>query len=124
MATKYRYKLGESDIETMVLSEVPQGVNYETIDFEIEVFNKLVPLEVAFWRIIIILKLENLEQPIKEAIPNLPEPTKMMVSYIWDNNVNITVERQSKTVSFFQSVLQLTDEEVDEIFIKAFNIKI
>jgi hypothetical protein len=34
---KYRYTLGNQSIETLNLNDIPQGLFYETIDFEIEV---------------------------------------------------------------------------------------
>ena len=34
---KYRYTIGNQMIETLNLNDVPQGLFYETIDFEIEV---------------------------------------------------------------------------------------
>lgn len=34
---KYRYTLGNTSIETLNLNDIPQGILYETIDFEIEV---------------------------------------------------------------------------------------
>jgi hypothetical protein len=34
---KYRYTLGNQTIETLNLNDIPQGILYETIEFEIEV---------------------------------------------------------------------------------------
>jgi hypothetical protein len=34
---KYRYTIENQSIETLNLSDIPQGLLYETIDFEIEV---------------------------------------------------------------------------------------
>ena len=36
MITKYRYISGSQTIETLDVNTIPQGVSYETIDFEIE----------------------------------------------------------------------------------------
>ena len=33
---KYRYTIGNQTIETLNLSDVPEGLSFETIDFEIE----------------------------------------------------------------------------------------
>lgn len=83
-----------------------------------------VPFEVYFWRVRMVLKFMDLEEPIANAIPDLEEPIKTMVNYIWQNNINILVERHSQTLLFLQSVLQLTDQQVDEIFIEANGIQI
>ena len=34
---KYRYTIGNQTIETLNLSDIPDGLSYETIEFEIEV---------------------------------------------------------------------------------------
>ena len=34
---KYRYTIGQMSIETLTLSDIPDGVDYETITFEQEV---------------------------------------------------------------------------------------
>ncbi len=34
---KYRYTLGNQSIETLNLNDIPDGLSYETIEFEIEV---------------------------------------------------------------------------------------
>jgi hypothetical protein len=34
---KYKYTLGNQSIETLNLSDIPEGLSYETIEFEIEV---------------------------------------------------------------------------------------
>ena len=76
-----------------------------------------VPYEVQLWRIRTILKLTQLETQIEDALNNLPEPSKTAGLYIW--NYGTTVERSSQTVLLLQSVLQLTDEQVDDLFIQA-----
>ena len=85
---------------------------------DLEDFRKSqVPYEVQLWRIRTILKLTQLETQIEAALNNLPEPSKTAGLYIW--NYGTTVERASQTVLLLQSVLQLTDEQVDDLFIQA-----
>ena len=76
-----------------------------------------VPQEVQLWRIRTVLKLSQLETQIEDALNNLPEPSKTAGLYIW--KFGTTVERSSQTVLLLQSVLQLTDEQVDDLFIQA-----
>jgi hypothetical protein len=33
---KYRYTIGPMSVETLALTEIPEGIDYETITFEIE----------------------------------------------------------------------------------------
>ena len=33
---KYRYTIGQMSVETLTLTDIPEGVDYETISFEIE----------------------------------------------------------------------------------------
>lgn len=76
-----------------------------------------VPYEVQLWRIRTVLKLMQLETQIESAIDAMPEPSKTAATYIW--KFGTTVERSSQTVLLLQSVLQLTDEQVDDLFIQA-----
>lgn len=77
----------------------------------------IAPQEVQLWRIRTILKLSQLETQIEDTLNNLPEPSKTAGLYIW--KFGTTVERSSQTVLLLQSVLQLTDEQVDNLFIQA-----
>lgn len=81
-----------------------------------------VPQEVQLWRIRTVLKLMSLETTIETALNGLEEPTKTGALYIW--NFGTTIERHSQTVLMLQSVLQMTDEQVDEMFITANNIQL
>jgi len=91
-----------------------EGATQQEID---EANRAKVPNEVQLWRVRTVLKLSNLETTIENAFNSLPEPTKTGALYIW--NYGTTVERFSDTVLFLQSVLQMTNEQVDEIFIQA-----
>lgn len=73
--------------------------------------------EVALWRIKSILKLMGLESNVTAAIDGLPEPDKTVAATAWEYASNI--ERYGKTVLFVQAVLQLTDEQVEQIFEQA-----
>lgn len=76
-----------------------------------------VPYEVQLWRIRTILKLLQLETQIEQALETLPEPSKTAANYIW--NYGTTVERSSQTVLLLQSVLQMTNEQVDDLFVQS-----
>ena len=91
--------------------ELPEYVQY------INMQPTVVPDEIQLWRIRTVLKLLLLESQIETAIETLPEPSKTGAKYIW--NYGTTVERSSQTVLLLQSVLQLTDEQVDDLFIQA-----
>jgi hypothetical protein len=81
-----------------------------------------VPQEVQLWRIRTILKSMRYEDSIETVLNNLEEPTKTAALCIW--NYGSTVERNSQTVAMLKTALQLTDEQVDEMFIEANNIKL
>ena len=82
----------------------------------------LVPQEVQLWRIRTILKSMRYEDSIETVLNNLEEPTKTAALCIW--NYGSTVERNSQTVAMLKTALQLTDEQVDDMFIEANNIKL
>lgn len=82
----------------------------------------IVAQEVQLWRVRTILRLMDLETTIATALDNLQEPTKTAAKTIWE--FGTTIERQSQTVLFLQSVLQMTNDQVDNIFIQAEAISI
>lgn len=82
----------------------------------------VVPMSVLTWRIRAILAIRGLEQAVNNALDQLPEPNRTIAKRAWDYGSN--TERTSQTVVFIQGVLNLTDEEVDEIFIEADKIEI
>ena len=90
---------------------------------EVEIYeatNLIVPQEVQLWRARTVLKLLGMEQVIEVALNSLDEPLKTGALYIWQ--FGTTVERNSQTVLLLQTVLGLTDAQVDDIFIQAENI--
>jgi hypothetical protein len=97
------------DTRTFYDGATPQEIN--------QAFKDKTPAEVQLWRIRTILKLMNLETTIESALDELEEPNKTAAKNVW--NYGTTVERNSQTVLFIQSVTQMTDEQVDEIFQQA-----
>ncbi len=116
--------------ELLQVEMVKPFFNFETREFyegatqeEIEqAFKDKTPTEVQLWRVRTILKLMNLETTIESALEQLQEPTKTAAKNVW--NYGTTVERYSQTVLFIQSVTQMTDDQVDEIFQQAEAIQI
>jgi hypothetical protein len=82
-----------------------------------QAFRDKTPAEVQLWRLRTILNLMNLIATIESALDQLPEPNKTAAKNVW--NYGTTVERNSQTVLFIQSVTQMTDDQVDEIFQQA-----
>ena len=119
---KYRYTIGNQSIETIDLSSIPKGIRYETINEVVESNFIEVPQEVQLWRIRTILKSMKFEDSIETVLNNLEEPTKTAALCIW--NYGTSVERNSQTVALLQTALELTNEQVDEMFIEANNIKL
>jgi hypothetical protein len=87
-----------------------------------------VPVQVTRWQLRAQLAIQDLEQNVTDAINALPSGTqaeqefKIKAQYAWDYSNNI--ERTSPTVSMIQVVLGLTDSEVDDIFVNAYQIDI
>jgi hypothetical protein len=90
---------------------------------ELDDYNKVeCPPEVALWKIRVILKIMQLEEVVASALENLEEPTKTAALYIW--SYGTAIDRDSQTIAFLQTVLQLTNEQVDQIFIQANALKL
>ena len=87
-----------------------------------------VPVIVSRWQLRAQLAIQELEQDVTDAINALPSATqaeqefKIKAQYAWDYSNNI--ERYSPTVAMIQVVLSLTDTQVDDIFINAYQIDI
>ena len=58
---KYRYTIGNQTIETLNLSDVPEGLSFETIDFEIEVEQEVTPPTLTVNEVIIDLVTRQVE---------------------------------------------------------------
>jgi hypothetical protein len=104
------------DFETR---EFYEGATQEEID---QAFRDKTPTESQLWRVRTILNLMNLVSTIENALDQLEEPTKTAAKNVW--NYGTTIERYSQTVLFIQSVTQMTDDQVDEIFQQAEAIQI
>lgn len=88
-----------------------------------EEINKIeCPLEVALWKVRVVLKMMQLEDDIADALNNLEEPTKTAALYIW--NYGTAIDRDSQTIAYLQSKLGLTSAQVDDIFIQANALKL
>jgi hypothetical protein len=111
--------------ELLQVDMIKPYFNFDTREFyegatpaEIEqAFKDATPTEVQLWRLRTILNLMNLIATIESALDQLEEPTKTAAKNVW--NYGTTVERYSQTVLFIQSVTQMTDDQVDEIFQQA-----
>lgn len=111
--------------ELLQVPMVKPYFNFETKEFyegatqeEIEqAFKDKTPIESQLWRVRTILNLMNLIPTIESALDQLEEPTKTAAKNVW--NYGTTIERYSQTVLFIQSVTQMTDDQVDEIFQQA-----
>ena len=99
--------------------EFYEGATPEEID---QAFRDKTPTESQLWRIRTILNLMNLVPTIESALDQLEEPTKTAAKNVW--NYGTTIERYSQTVLFIQSVTQMSEDQVDEIFQQAEAIQI
>jgi hypothetical protein len=99
--------------------EFYEGATQEEID---QAFRDKTPAESQLWRVRTILNLMNLIATIESALDQLPEPNQTAAKNVW--NYGTTIERYSQTVLFIQSVTEMTDDQVDEIFQQAEAIQI
>lgn len=103
-----------------------QGEVFETdylTDIDLAIQRKLiVPQEVKRWRVKRILERMNLIVNVENALNQLPEPTKGDAFAVWNEGTEF--ERSSSTIQFLQNILQMTDEQVDDIFIQAEEIQV
>ena len=58
---KYRYTIGNQTIETLNVNDIPEGLSFETIDFEIEVEQEVTPPSLTVNEVIIDLVTRQVE---------------------------------------------------------------
>ncbi|HRE77108.1 MAG TPA: hypothetical protein PLL09_04700 [Flavobacterium sp.] len=93
----------------------PRILNNVWVETYVEKFE--VPVEVPLWRVKIILHELDLYDAVIIAMNSLEEPIKTRVNFIWE--YGYTVDRNSQTVMFIGQVLNLTENQIDQIFINA-----
>jgi hypothetical protein len=98
-------------VEYLANDGVVTQVDYEITD------TSEVPAEVALWKIRFVLGQMELEDAVTTAISQLPEPQKSLATYIW--NYGNSIDRDSNTIQFVQSVLGLNEMQVNNIYIQA-----
>jgi len=80
------------------------------------------PSEVALWKLRFVLSQMQLADSITDAMNQLPEPQKTASNYIW--NYGNSIDTQSSTISFIQTALGLTDNQVNNIYIQANSLRL
>jgi len=114
---KYRYQLENSSIETLDINSIPQGLEYETIEYEIEEEKPIVPQVITRRQFKIALAvLGKNENDILNGISQLPEPTRTIATISYTEAG--TFERSNPELIFVGKMfLQMTDEQIDNVFI-------
>lgn len=82
---------------------------------------KIVPQAVPVWAVRAVLDIKGYGTQITSLLSNLPEPTKTIANRIFDYGNYF--DRDSQMLNLFAAQLNLTKEQVDDIFIEAYNLK-
>jgi hypothetical protein len=125
--TKYKLTNGQTSIDFPNLEAVAQfkSVNPEWADIEAVSYTEepepvapIVPDQVTLWQLRAVLEIMGLEATVTAVIKGMPEGVESTVAWrAWEYANNI--RRSSPTVIALKAILQLTDEQVDQIFIQA-----
>jgi hypothetical protein len=98
----------------------PEWANIEAVSYteEPEAVAPVVPDQVTLWQLRAVLAIMGLEGTVTGVIQDMIDgPEKKAAWRAWEYANNI--KRFSPTVSGIKAILQLTDEQVDQIFIQA-----
>jgi hypothetical protein len=98
----------------------PDWANIEAVSYteEPEALAPVVPEQVTLWQLRAVLEIMGLEATVTAVIKGMPEGVESTVAWrAWEYANNI--RRSSPTVIALKAILQLTDEQVDQIFIQA-----
>lgn len=117
MAIKYRYPTQSGFIETLSLGDIPEGLSYETIEFDdspvIEVPQEVTPRQM---RVALIVSGTSIAS-IETMIAALPEPDQSIVRTTWEYST--AFERENPILNSMAGGLGLTQTDVDNLFILA-----
>lgn len=107
------------DFTSMEAAQSYVDINGGTIETKEEIVNVYQPvdIEVAMWRLRVVMGLAGLTQSIESAIASLPEPNKTVAESAW--NYGNTIARTSAIVGAIQQMIGLTNEQTDNLFIQA-----
>lgn len=106
-----------SNIEELVHEET--GQPYYSYDVELHTWptDPVVPVEVYAWRLRRATQLAGIKSTIDNLIDQMQEPEKGTAYEAWHSGV--TIRRDSILLGQLVSVMELTSEQVDELFIQA-----
>ena len=99
--------------EEELLNGSSEMILFEETTIEVDIPDREVPL----WRVKGILKIMKLDAAIDDALEQLDEPIKTLAISSWSNGS--VINQNSQTVKFIQSVIGLTDEQVNDVFNQA-----
>jgi hypothetical protein len=124
---KYKLTKGNASIDFLSLEAVavfksvnPGWEDIEPVPYteEPEPVVPVVPEQVTLWQLRAVLEIMGLEATVTAVIKGMPEGVESKVAWrAWEYANNI--RRSSPTVIALKAILQLTDEQVDQIFIQA-----
>lgn len=124
---KYKLTYGATSIDFTTLEEIaafklanPIWANIEPVAYTEEPQPEpiQVPEQVTLWQIRTVLDVMGLESTVTAVIQGMPEGAEKKAAWkAWEYANNI--KRNSPTVEGFKAILQLTDEQLDQIFIQA-----
>jgi hypothetical protein len=125
--TKYKLVKDGASIDFLSMDAVavfrlanPEWANIEAVSYteEPEAVVPVVPEQVTLWQLRAVLAIMGLEDTVTAVIQAMPDgPEKKAAWRAWEYANNI--KRFSPTVSGIKAILQLTDAQVDQIFIQA-----
>lgn len=81
-----------------------------------------IPPVIQNWRAKAVLSLNGLLISVQEAIDALPEPQKTIVKTAWEGNADLS--RNGETVTAIAAACNLSDEQLDDLFIEAAKLRI
>ena len=101
-----------------ILGADPQAYLQAVIDgTELPVAPARIPREIELWQAKAILTLMGLLPAVEALLPTLEDPRRTVVMSAWDNNARLA--RHGLTVTALAPALQLTDAQLDAMFIAA-----
>lgn len=120
MKIEYNAQTGETTEREMTAEEIAQ---MEAMNAEMEAFQNQVPEKISKLQLKVQLVMMGYDlQLIEDAIKQLTEPHRTIAMLAWTDATNI--HRDNSFITMVAQILQLTEKQVDQIFIEGEKIKL
>ena len=123
--TKYKYKVDNTEIEVLNISEIPSQLEFETIEYFPEIEKVFVPTSISRMKFIIEVYVTTgiKYEDIVLFIQNLTFDDSQKYIILTRLRSATHFDRNSNDLQTIAALMQISDEQLDQIFINGNNLQ-